>query len=115
MTTYSKADLATKALREVGLYAPDEAIEGQDQEDAEEKASALVETLRTRGMAIPNGSVNAVPEDWYIPLAQYVGMWLMPSYGGQAPTRQQLDASEAIFREMVAKPETGSIAGAEYF
>lgn len=115
MTVFSRADLATKALREVGLYAPDEAIEGQDQEDAEEKASALVETLRSRGMAIPNGSVNAVPEDWYIPLAQYIGMWLLASYGGSAPTKAQLDASEAIFREMGARPETGSILETEYY
>lgn len=115
MTTYSKADLASKALREAALYAPDEDIEANDQTDAEEKAEALVSTLASKGIAITNGSVNAVPDDWYIPLAQYVGMFLLSSYGGPFPTDDQIRGAERTMRQLCARPATGSVAEVSYF
>jgi hypothetical protein len=115
MTTYSRSDLASKALREPGLYGPDEAITGEDQEDAEEKASALVLTLASKGISIPNGSVDAVPEDWYIPLAQYIGMYLLPSFGGDFPTADQIRGAEMVMRQISARPATGSVAEVQFF
>jgi hypothetical protein len=115
MTVYSKSDLASKALREAALYAPDEDIDPNDQTDAEVKAAALVLTLESESIFIPNGSVNAVPEDWYIPLAQYVAMYLLPSYGGPFPTSDQITGAQRVLRRMAAKHPTGSVAEAEYF
>jgi hypothetical protein len=115
MTFYSKADLASKALRQPGLYAPDEAISGEDQADAEEVASALVETLAAEGIHIPNGSVSQVPEAWYIPLARYVGLHLMESFGGGSPNADVLEGAKAPLRVMSAKPETGSVLESTYY
>lgn len=115
MTTYSKSDLASKALRLPNLYGPDESISGADQEDAEAMAEALVETLNEMNIFIPNGSVNSVPASWYIPLANYIGLYLLPSFGGSAPTREQIDGALAPLRRMSAKPATGSVAQAQYY
>ena len=115
MTAYSKAELAAKALREAGLYGPDETISADDQADAEEKAEALVETLNDEGISIVNGSVNAVPMSWYIPLAQYIGMFLLPSYGGPFPSDDQITGAQKIMRRMSAKQPTGAVSEAEYF
>jgi hypothetical protein len=115
VTTYSKADLASKALRQPGLYAPDEAISGEDQADAEEVASALVETLASQNIYIPNGSVSQVPEAWYIPLARYIGLHLMESFGGGSPSADVLEGALSPLRVLSAKPETGSVLETTYY
>lgn len=115
MTIFSKADLASKALRLPGLYGPDESIAAEDQEDAEEMADALVDTLAELNIFIPNGSVMAVPGSWYIPLANYIGIYMMQSFGGPAPTPATLEAALSPLRTLSAKPETGSILEVEYF
>ena len=115
MTTYSRSDLAAKALRLPGLYGPDEAISGEDQEDAEAMAEAIVETLAEMNIYIPNGSVDVVPASWYIPLANFIGMYLVQSYGGPSPTEKSIQDAASPLRTMSAKPETGSILEAQYF
>lgn len=114
MTTYSLSDLGTQALREVGLYAPDEAVDPNDQEDAETKALSLIDMLQSRGISMQNGSAQAIPQDWYTVLAQYVGIYLLQSYGGPALTLAQVSAYETTLRELSAKPATGSILEVEY-
>lgn len=115
MTVYSKSDLASKALRQPGLYGPDESISGADQADAEEMAEALVDTLAEMNIFIPNGTVNAVPGSWYIPLANFIGLYLLQSFGGPSPSRDAMDGALAPLRRMSAKPATGSVAQAQYF
>lgn len=115
MATYSKSDLASKALRQPGLYGPDETISGADQADAEEMAEALVDTLAELGVLVPNGSVNVVPSAWYIPLANYIGLYLLQSFGGGPPTPPQLDGALSPLRRMSSRPATGSVAEATYF
>lgn len=115
MTTFSKSDLASKALRQPGLYGPDESISGADQADAEEMAEALVDTLAEMNIFIPNGSVEVVPASWYVPLASYIGLYLLQSFGGGPPTQQQLDGALAPLRRMSSKPPTGSVAESTYY
>ena len=115
MSVYSKSDLASKALRLPGLYGPDEAISGEDQEDAETMAEALVDTLAEMDIFIPNGSVNAVPSAWYIPLANFIGIFMLQSYGGPAPTEKAIQDAAAPMRTMSAKPPTGSVLESTYY
>ncbi len=115
MTTFTKADLASKALRQPGLYAPDEAIVANDQTEAEEMAEALVETLAELEIFIPNGSVEDVPGAWYIPLAQYIGLYLLPGFGGPQPTADQVGGALAPLYRMSAKPATGSVLENDHF
>lgn len=115
MTTYTKADLASKALRLPGLYAPDESISGEDQQDAETMADSLVETLTDLSVFIPNGSVSVVPASWYIPLAQFIGLYLLQSFGGTAPTPDQIEGALRTLRSLSTKPATGAVLTNEYF
>ena len=115
MTVYTKSQLAAKALREAGIYAPDEALDPNDQDDAEVRAESIVSTLASEGISIVNGSVEEVPDDWYIPLAQYIGMYLLPSYGGPFPTKDQIEGAQRVMRRMTSKPATGSVAEASYY
>lgn len=115
MTTYSKADLAAKALRMPGLYAPDEDITADDQAEAEEMVEALVETLAEMDINIPNGSASMVPSSWYLPLASYCGMFILQNYGGPAPTDAQITGAEKMLRRMSAKKATGQVADAVYY
>lgn len=115
MTTYSKSDLATRALRQPGLYGPDEVITGEDQEDAETMCEALVETLAEMEINIPNGSVNVVPAAWLIPLANYIGVYLLESFGGSAPTLAQIEGALMPLRRMSAEPATGAVLASEHF
>lgn len=114
MTTFTKADLAAKALRMPGLYGPDETISGADQEDAENVAEALVDTLSEMNIFIPNGSVAVVPSSWYVPLAQFIGLYLLQSFGGPAPTADQVTGATMPLRVMSSKPATGSVLEGEY-
>lgn len=114
MTVYTRADLASKALRQPGLYAPDEDIAADDQEEAEIACESLVDTLAELKIFIPNGSVDVVPSAWYLPLANYVGLFLLQSYGGGAPTADTLQGALAPLRMMSEKPATGAVMEAEY-
>src|SRR5262245_55537360 len=102
MTTYSLSDLAAKSLRQPGLYAVDETIPADELEDAEESITSLTDALADEGIAIVNGSVNAVPSSWYLALARYCGLFLLESYGGGAPTPDQVIAAELPLRRLSA-------------
>lgn len=115
MTTFTKSDLASRALRQPGLYGPDETVSGADQEDAETVCESLVETLAEMGVSIPNGSVDLVPGGWFIPLAQFMGLYLLQSFGGPAPTREQVDGAISPLRRMSVKTATQDVLVAEYF
>ena len=114
MTTYTKADLAAKVLRQPGLYGPDETISSADQEDAENVAEALVDTLASMNIFIPNGSVAVVPSAWYIPLAQFIALYLLQAFGGPAPTNDQIQGAVMPLRVMSATKATGAVLEGEY-
>lgn len=115
MTAYLLSELAAKALREPGLYGPDETISADDQADAEVKAQSLTSTLSARGVALWNGSYASVPEEYFIPLAQFVALYLMPSFGGSFPTKDQISGAESVLRELSATAATGSVAENQYY
>lgn len=115
MPVYSKADLAARALRQPGLYAPDETISAADQADAEEMCESLVDTLVEMGVALPNGSVHTVPAAWLVPLANFIGLYLMESYGGPAPTRDQVVGAMIPLHRMSSRKTTGVVLQADYF
>lgn len=95
MTTYSKADLATRVLRDLGLYASDETPSAADQEWAEETVSAEAAMLASIGLPIWNGSVMAVPEEYLTPLSRRIGLAVAPSYGLVDVATAQLAMREA--------------------
>jgi hypothetical protein len=95
MTTYSKADLATRVLKDLGLVGSDETPEAADQEWAEETVSAEVAMLSSIGLPIWNGSDMAVPAEYLTVLSRRIGLAVAPSYGLVDMATAQLAMREA--------------------
>lgn len=95
MTTYSKADLATRVLKDLGLVGADETPSAADQEFAEETVSAEVQLLADIGLPVWNGSEMAVPESYLTVLSRRIGLAIAPSYGLTDLATAQLAMREA--------------------
>lgn len=81
MTTYSKRDLATRVLKDLGLVGADEEVPADDQAWAEETVAAEVQMLSRIGLPIWNGSEVAVPEEYLTILSRRIGLAVAPSFG----------------------------------
>lgn len=114
MTVYSRSDLATQTLKEAGLIDPRMSPDADDLSDVETIVASRYASLVVNGIAIPNGSDEAVPLEWLVPLASYCAMF-MQTFGVPAPTRQQIDGAEAILRRMSSRGPTGTVQQADYF
>lgn len=95
MTTYSRSDLATRVLRDLGLIAPDETPEAQDLDWATETVSAEIALLSYIGMPIWNGSEMAIPPEYLGALSRRIGLAIAPSYGLTDIATAQLAMREA--------------------
>lgn len=95
MTTYSKADLATRVLKDLGLVGADETPSAADQEWAEETVGSEVQMLSDIGLPIWNGSEMAVPESYLTILSRRVGLAVAPSFGLMDIATAQLAMREA--------------------
>ena len=117
MTTYSRSDLATRVLKDLGLVGADETASAADQEFAEETVSAEVQMLSRIGMPIWNGNEMAVPEEYLTILSRRIGLAIAPSFGLSdiATATLAMREVEKTLRQMSAKPATGSVAENEYY
>ncbi len=109
MTTYSKRDLATRVLKDLGLVGADEAVPADDQAWAEETVSAEVRLLAAIGLPIWNGSEMAVPEEYLTPLSRRIGLAIAPSFGLMSLADAQLAMREAErYLTIMAAPRAAS-------
>lgn len=117
MTTYTKADLATRVLKDLGLVGADETPSAADQEWAEETVSAEIAMLESIGMPIWNGSVMAVPEHYLTILSRRIGLAIAPSFGLSdiATATMAMQSVELTLRQLAVIPATGSVSEGEYF
>lgn len=117
MTTYSRSDLATRVLKDMGLVGADEAPTADDQAFAEETVSAEVAMLSAIGMPIWQGSEMAVPELYLTILSRRIGLALAPSFGLSdiATATMAMREVERTLRQLAAKPATGSVVKPEYY
>lgn len=114
---YSKADLATRVLRDLGLVGADETPTAADQQFAEETAAEEIDLLANLGMPIWNGSAMSVPEGYLTILSRRIGLALAPSFGLSdiATATLAMQETEKDLRRLAATPATGAVAEAVYF
>jgi hypothetical protein len=117
MTTYTRADLATRVLKDLGLVGAEETPDAADQEWAVETVSAEISLLDAIDMPIWNGSDMAVPQEYLTILSRRIGLALEPSFGlsSIANATMAMKEVEKTLRRMASKPATGSVAEADYF
>lgn len=108
MTTYSRTDLATRMLRDLGLIASDEDPSADDLDWATETVSAEVAMLGSIGMPIWNGSDMSVPVEYLTPLSRRIGLAVAPSFGLSDTATAQLAMREAErVLTLMANPRAG--------
>lgn len=117
MTTYSRSDLATRVLRDLGLVGADETPSSADQSWAEETVASEVALLTAKGIPIWNGSDEAVPLEYLTLLSRRIGLAVGPSFGliDLGTATQAMPLVEMDLRRLAAKQPTGSVAEAQYF
>lgn len=117
MTTYSRSDLATRVLKDLGLVYAEEIPSASDLAWAEETVSSVTAQLATEGIVIWNGSDQSVPVEYLVPLSKRIGLDVGPSFGlfsiAEAETAKPI--ANATLRRINAKQPTGAVAEAEYF
>lgn len=81
MTTFSRSDLATRVLKDLGLVGADETPSASDQEWAEETCDSEIALLGALGLPIWNGSEVSIPQEYLTALSRRVGLAVAPSFG----------------------------------
>lgn len=117
MTTYSLSDMATRVLKDLGLVAADETPSGDDLTWAQETVSAQVATLAELDMPIWNGSDMDVPQAYFLPLSNRIGLAIAPSFGlmSLVDAERSKPVVEDTLRKMVTVRGTGAVMEADYF
>lgn len=117
MTTYSRTDLAERVLKDLGLVASEATLDAADSVWAEETIASVTAQLAVEGIVIWNGSDQALPLEYLVPLSKRIGLEIAPSFGlmGHVEAETLKPALNTLLRRMNAKPSTGAVAQAEYF
>jgi hypothetical protein len=111
MTTYTRAELATRVLKDLGLIGAEETPSAVDLAWAEETCSSETALLSAIGMPIWNGSDLAVPLEYLTPLSRRIGLAIAPSYGLADPASAQaaMRESERVL-QILAAPRVTPLA-----
>jgi hypothetical protein len=117
MTTYTKAQLATRLLRDLGLLGADETASSVDMDWAEETIDATFASLQRKGIRIWDSSTDAIPDEYLVLLSQRIGLDVAPSFGlmGTAEAVSAKPLLEADLRSIATILPTGGTAEATYF
>jgi hypothetical protein len=108
MTTYSRADLATRVLKDLGLISAEETPSAVDLEWSGETIDSVVPMLAALGLPIWNGSEMAVPQEYLVPLSGRIGLSVAPSFGLMSPAEAMLATREAERNlTLMANPRAG--------
>lgn len=81
MSTYSRSDLATRVLKDLGLIGAEETPSAADLQWSEETVASETAALASIGMPIWNGSDMSVPLEYLVPLSRRIGLSVAPSFG----------------------------------
>ena len=117
MTTYTRAQVATRLLKDCGLVGEDETPTSAAQADAEEIVQAGVGTLGTLGIPIWNGSDISVPHEYLLPVIAYLAPVSLRRNGqiDFATSTQLQKVAEVDLKRMAQVGPTGVVSQAEYF
>lgn len=117
MTTFSRVDLATRMMQDLGLISGEETLSASDYDFAVETVSSEVALLSGIGMPIWNGSDMSVPVEYLTPLSRRIGAAIAPAFGLMSPADAErvMTITEQNLRKLSSKPGTGEILQGEHF
>src|SRR5688572_20815420 len=112
MTTYSRSDLATRVLKDLGITGATESPTADDLSWAEETIASVTAQLATEGIVIWNGSDEVLPAEYLVALSKRICLDVGPSFGLYtiAEAEAAKPVANATLRRMNAKPPTGAVA-----
>lgn len=109
MTTYSQSDIATRMLKDLGLYGADETPTAEDLEWATETVGSELLMLNAIGIPIWNGSEVTIPQEYLTILSRRLGLAVAPSFGLTDLASAQLAMREAErYLTILAAPSVSS-------
>lgn len=117
MTTYSKSDLATRVLRDLGLIGAEETPSAADLTFAEETVSGEVALLSAKGIQVWNGDDTSVPIEYLTPLSRRIGLAVGPAFGlfSMVQAEQAMELAEKNLRRLGTVGPTGAPQKAVYY
>jgi hypothetical protein len=117
MTTYTKSEMATRVLRDLGLIGAEETPSAADLSWAEETVDAEVALLMAKGINVWNSSEDSFPLEYLTVLSRRIGLAVAPSFGltDIATAQSAMGAAERDLRVLSSVPATGAVQSAEYF
>jgi len=117
MTTYTRTQLATRVLKDLGLVASEETPSAADQSWAEETCEAEIGLLAAKGIPIWNGGDDDIPHEYLTTLSRRIGLAVAPSFGltDLATATVAMEALEMDLRRLGSVGPTGNVIEADYF
>ena len=117
MTTFTKADLATRILRDAGLIGAEETPSAIDLLFAEETLSSEIELMEAKGIRIWNGSEIEVPNGYLTTLSRRIVLAIGPAFGlmSSAEATVAINAVERDLRTLSAVPATDAVVKSTYY
>lgn len=108
MTTYTKADLAIRILRDAGLVGADETPSAIDLLFAEETLSSEIDLMAMKGIKIWDGSDISIPSSYLTTLSRRIVMAIGPAFGlvSAAEATVALPVVERDLRTLSAVPSS---------
>lgn len=95
MTTYTRSELATRVLKDLGLVGAEETPSDADLSWASETIASETAMLSAKGIVIWNGSDQALPLEYLSVLSRRIGLAVAPSFGLTDLATAQLAMTEA--------------------
>lgn len=115
MTTFTETETVTHALKRAGLLGDDETPTSEQLELSRDIYRSRIASLRVRGLNMWNWSPDAVPEELFDPLAEYMALFLIPTSGGPRPSDDDIRRNETTLRELCAIGPSGDVIAGTYF
>lgn len=117
MTTYTRADLSIRLLRDTGLIGAEETPSGADTVWAGETIDSEVAAMAAKGISIWGGSTSAIPQEYFTALSRRIGISIEASYGliSLAQAIQAIPMAEMDLRILSATQPSGAAVQGEYF
>jgi hypothetical protein len=117
LTTYTKAQFATRVLQDLGLLGADETASSADIDWTEETIDSTLAALQRKGIRIWDSSDDAIDESYLVVLRQRVGLDVGTAFGLMSPAEAAAAKPllEADLRAMATVLPTGGVAEATFY
>lgn len=118
MTDYSKQDLRTRVLRDMGVLDIAETASAEDAENLDDIAQQAIEELQDENLVLFNAEVgetiDAIPGRVFAALADFVRYHASPSYGRPKDDALRAGALMRLRRSVLAGSDDVPVAAKFY-